>query len=197
MLRIAHAVAGYDVRLVIDEAFIDFASSETLTPVAPESDRMVILRSLTKFFGMPGLRVGYAVSTPGTAARIELQLPTWPVTMLAATAAAEALEDEEYARRTRTEIAEERSCLRDRLAAVGVETYESAANFLLLKLPPGPIDSTHLRAFLIREHGIVIRDCRSFEGMAGGRFARVAVRSRSDNERLVAAIGLAFKALCP
>lgn len=195
MLRIAQAAADSGVQLVIDEAFIDFASRESLTPMAPGSDHVVILRSLTKFFGMPALRVGYAVSTPPTAARIQSQIPAWPVTALAATAAAEALDDEDYARTTRTEIAKERTRLRDLFAGIGIEAYESVANFLLFKLPPGELDSTRLRALLIRQHGLVIRDCRSFEGMADGRFVRVAVRNHSDNERLVSAIGAVIKAL--
>ena len=97
MLTVMHAAAAADVRPLIDEAFIDFAVSETLTELAPH-DHVIVLRSLTKLFGMPALRVGYAVAAPEMAARIGAQLPAWPVTTLAAGAAVEAIRDEAYAR---------------------------------------------------------------------------------------------------
>jgi threonine-phosphate decarboxylase len=192
MLAVAHAAAAADVRLLVDEAFIDFAPSETLTELAPH-DHVVVLRSLTKFFGMPALRVGYAVAAPEMATRIGAQLPAWPVTTLAAGAAVEALRDEAYARATLAAVAEERPRLRERLAEVGIETYASAANFLLLRLPARSLDSTRLRAQLIRQCRIVVRDCRSFDGMADGRFIRVAIRARADNDRLVDALRAALQ----
>jgi threonine-phosphate decarboxylase len=156
--------------------------------MAMRSDHVVVLRSLTKFYGMPALRVGYSVSTPEMAARIDAQLPAWPVTTLAAAAAAEALRDDDYARRTLRAVADDRRQLRDRLASRAIETYASAANFLLIRLPEGGVDSPRLRTQLIHTHRIVVRDCRSFDGMADGRFIRVAVRAHADNERLVEAI---------
>jgi threonine-phosphate decarboxylase len=188
MAQVARTASAFQVHLLIDEAFIDFALSETVTPVATGSDHLVVLRSLTKFYGMPALRVGYAVSSPEVAARIDAQLPEWPVTTLAAAAAVEALRDEDYARRTRRAVAGDRQHLRELLANDGFDTYESAGNFLLIRLPERGPDSTGLRMHLIRKYHIVVRDCRSFDGMADGRFIRVAVRARADNERLVDAI---------
>jgi threonine-phosphate decarboxylase len=188
MAHVARTAAECQVQLLVDEAFIDFAPSETLTATATRSDHLVVLRSLTKFYGMPALRVGYAVSTPEIAARIDAQLPAWPVTTLAATAAVEAIRDDDYADRTLRAVRDDRQYLREGLARHAVETYPSAGNFLLFRLPePGP-DSTQLRTRLIRKHHIIVRDCRSFDGMADGRFIRVAVRSRADNDRLVEAI---------
>lgn len=192
MLTVVNAAAAADVRLLIDEAFIDFAASESLTSLAPH-DHVIVLRSLTKFFGMPALRVGYAVAAPEMAARIGAQLPAWPVTTLAAGAAVAALRDEAYARATLAAVAEERPRLRERLASLEIETYASAANFLLLRLPARAPNSTELRAQLIRQCRIVVRDCCSFDGMADGRFIRVAVRSRADNDRLVDALRVALQ----
>jgi threonine-phosphate decarboxylase len=188
LTRIVHAAAASQVHVLVDEAFIDFAPDETMTADATRSEHLVVLRSLTKFYGMPALRVGYAVSTPTMAARIEAQLPGWPVTTIAATAAVEALRDDHYARRTLRAVASNRQVLRARLASHTIETYASAGNFLLLRLPEGGPDSTCLRTQLIRSHRIIVRDCRSFDGLADGRFVRVAVRTRADNERLVEAI---------
>jgi threonine-phosphate decarboxylase len=188
MSQVARTAAACQVQLLVDEAFIDFAPSETLTATATRSDHLVVLRSLTKFFGMPALRVGYCVSTPDMAARIDAQLPEWPVTTLAAAAAAEALRDTGYAHRTLRAVAEDRQHLRERLASHAIETYSSAGNFLLVRLPERGPNSTDLRTQLIHRHHIVVRDCQSFDGMADGRFIRVAVRTRADNERLVDAI---------
>jgi threonine-phosphate decarboxylase len=188
MSLVVHSASAHRVQLLIDEAFIDFAPSETLTATATRSDHLVVLRSLTKFYGMPALRVGYCVSTPELIARIDAQLPEWPVTTLAAAAAVEALCDEDYARRTRRAVADDRRHLRELLAGDGFDTYESAGNFLLIRLPERGPDSTDLRTHLIRKHHLVVRDCRSFDGMSDGRFIRVAVRTRADNQRLAYAI---------
>lgn len=188
MLQVVHAAAACQVQLLVDEAFIDFAPGETLTVEATHSDHVVVLRSLTKLYGMPALRVGYAVSTPDVAARVDAQLAAWSVTTLAAGAAVEALRDDDYARRTLRAVAGDRQHFRERLASVEMETYESAGNFLLLRLPQGGPDSTQLRTHLIRKHRLVVRDCRSFDGMEDGRFIRVAVRARAENERFVSAL---------
>jgi len=188
MLQVVRAAAACQVQLLVDEAFIDFSPGETLTVEAAHSDHVVVLRSLTKFYGMPALRVGYAVSTPDVAARVDAQLPAWSVTTLAAGATVEALRDDDYAGRTLRAVAGDRQHFRERLASYEIETYESAGNFLLLRLPQGGPDSTLLRTQLIRKHRLVVRDCRSFDGMEDGRFIRVAVRARADNERFVAAV---------
>jgi threonine-phosphate decarboxylase len=189
MLRLAEAAAAASCHLLIDEAFIDFEPEASLTSEACRADHVVVLRSLTKFYGIPAMRVGYSVSTPARAARIAAHLPAWPVTTLAATAAAEAVMDEAYARETIRAASQNRQCLRDDLSRLGIETFDSAGNFLLLRLPEHAPESTSIRAALIGRHHIIVRDCRSFDGMEDGRFVRVAVRTPAENLRLVDAIG--------
>lgn len=188
MSRIVSAAAAVRSRVLVDEAFIDFAPQDTLTADAATSHHLIVVRSLTKFYGMPALRVGYAVSAPARAAQIEAHVPAWPVTTLAASAAVEAVKDEPYACETLRAVAVDRQHLRDCLIAIGLETYASAGNFLLLRLRNGMPDSKTVRSALIRRHRIIVRDCCSFDGMEDGRFIRVAVRSRADNERLIDAI---------
>jgi threonine-phosphate decarboxylase len=193
MLGVLERAVRTKTRLVVDEAFMDYAPDETVIGAAARSEHLVVLRSLTKFYGMPALRVGYAVSSPHMAARIAAQLPPWPVTTLAASAAAEAVQDHEYARRTLVSVADERRWLSQALITTGVTVHPSAANFLLVRLPAAAPDSARLRARLIVDHGVVVRDCRSFEGLSAGRFIRVAVRQRDDNEHLVRALGSVLK----
>jgi threonine-phosphate decarboxylase len=189
MLRVLEGARRTRTLLVVDEAFMDYAPAETLIEEAVRSERLVVLRSVTKFYGMPALRVGYAVSSPRVAAGIAGQLPPWPVTTLAASAAAEAVQDQEYARRVLQALDGQRSWLSKALGATGVTVYPSAANFLLLRLPAAAPSSTRVRARLITEHGVVVRDCRSLDGLSNGRFIRVSVRRRDENARLVRALG--------
>lgn len=188
VLRVLDCTRRMKATLVIDEAFIDYAPTETLVTEAARSEHLIVLRSVTKFYGMPALRVGYAVSGSRMAARIAAQLPPWPVTTLAASAAAEAVQDQQYARRTLVSVADQRRWLTQALGMTGVTVYPSAANFLLLRLPAGAPTSAQVRARLITETGVVVRDCRSFDGLSNGRFIRVAVRERGENERLVRAL---------
>jgi threonine-phosphate decarboxylase len=189
MLRVLDGARRAKTLLVVDEAFMDYAPAETLVAEAVWSERLVVLRSVTKFYGMPALRVGYAVSSPRVAAGIAGQLPPWPVTTLAASAAAEAVQDQEYARRVLVVVDDQRRWLSKALGATGVTVYPSAANFLLLRLPARAPSSARVRSRLITDHGVVVRDCRSFDGLSNGRFIRVAVRRRDENERLVRALG--------
>lgn len=189
MLRVLDGARRTKTRLVVDEAFVDYAPTETLVAEAVRSEHLAVLRSVTKFYGMPALRVGYAVSSSRLAARITAQLPPWPVTTLAASAATEAVQDHAFARRTLVSVADQRRWLSQALGTIGVTVYPSAANFLLLQLPVTAPTSARMRARLITNHGVVVRDCRSFDGLPNGRFIRVAVRQRDDNERLVRALG--------
>ena len=193
MGMLVRAAVTSQVLLLVDEAFMDFAPTETLIAEATRVNQLVVLRSLTKFYGMPALRVGYCVSTPEMAEHINAQLPTWPVTALAASAAVEAVRDDQYAAETLCTVARDRQHFRDELARAEIESLPSAANFLLLRLPSRAPQSTRLRMHLIRSHGIVVRDCCSFDGMADGRFIRVAVRARADNMRLVDALRSAVR----
>lgn len=188
ILRVLDGARRTKTLLIIDEAFIDYAPTETVVAEVVRSEHLVVLRSVTKFYGMPALRVGYAVSSSRLAARIAAQLPPWPVTALAASAAAEAIQDHEFARRTLAAVGDQRRWLSHALATTGITAYPSAANFLLLRLPTAAPRSARLCARLIIDHGVVVRDCRSFEGLSNGRFIRVAVRRRDENERLVRAL---------
>jgi threonine-phosphate decarboxylase len=186
--QLLHAASNTGTFILLDEAFIDYLPEESLTPVAAQTENLIVLRSLTKFYGMPALRIGYAVASPGVASAIRAQIPSWPVTTLAASAALEALRDTEYAERTREMNADERSRLTLALAKTNLRVFRSTANFLLIELPQNSPPIWNLRARLIREHKIIVRDCSNYETLSDGRYLRVAVRGHADNERLIAAL---------
>jgi histidinol-phosphate/aromatic aminotransferase/cobyric acid decarboxylase-like protein len=147
-----------------------------------------VIRSLTKFYGCPALRVGYAVAHPETIRRIASLLPTWPVTQLAVDALAEAVEDREYAEASLRENTAGRERLAASLSGLGLFIFPSAANYLLLELRADMPTASQLRVRLIRKHRILIRNCDSYEGLAPGRYVRVAVRSAMENCRLLEAL---------
>jgi threonine-phosphate decarboxylase len=186
--RILDTVTNHNGTLLLDEAFIDYLPQASLACDAAVHDGLIVLRSLTKFYGCPALRVGYAVASPETVKRIVSFLPTWPVTQLATAALAEALVDDEYAKTSRAENANEREQLRELLTALGLTVFPSAANYLFFELGETMRTSAELRKRMIETHRILIRNCDSYEGLARGRYVRVAVRTAEENARLVDAL---------
>jgi threonine-phosphate decarboxylase len=186
--RILEAVTSRGGTLVLDEAFVDYAPHASLTADAASRAGLIVIRSLTKFYGCPALRVGYAVARPETVEEIVSYLPAWPITQLAADALAEAVEDRACAEASLRENDVEREWLRDALTAFGHTVLPSAANYLLIELGEGMLPAAALRASLIESHRILIRNCDSYEGLAPSRFVRVAVRAREENCRLVEAL---------
>lgn len=186
--RIIQSAQEAGVRVILDEAFIDYMIDESSTSVAAGFDNLVVLRSLTKFYAMPALRVGYSVASPRFAATMRGHVPSWPVTTLAANAAVEALHDVGYASQAREVNEAERVHLAAALASLGLHVYPSSANFLFVRLPQRAPLAGALRERLIIEHRIIIRDCSNYEGLEPGRFIRVAIRDRKDNIRLTEAL---------
>src|SRR6267142_1119867 len=159
--------------VLLDEAFIDYASQESFVSLAPTKPHLIVLRSLTKFYAMPGLRIGYAVSNAKMAARIKSQIDPWSVSTVALETGCAALEEDQFGNESRQINATAREEFASALRAVGLCVFPSAANFLLAKLPNG--SGGHLQHWLEPER-ILIRRCDSFDGL-GEAFIRMAVRS--------------------
>jgi threonine-phosphate decarboxylase len=195
VLHIVHTARTRGAYTIVDEAFIDYAPEASVTRDAATTQALVTIRSLTKFYAVPALRVGYAVCEPALARRLAAALPSWPVTTLAARAVAAALDDADYASRTRAVNALERERLLSGLLALGLTAQPSSANYLLIALPPGAPRAPEIVRSLIIDARIVVRDCSSFEGLETGKHIRVAVRSSVENARLIAALRrILFKA---
>jgi threonine-phosphate decarboxylase len=180
--------------VLADEAFIDYAPHAAITREATTRPGVIAIRSLTKFFGCPGLRVGYAVAAPEPARSLAAQVPAWPVTALALNALVEALRDVDYSRDTIERNQQARTQLSAALRRLGIHVFPSAANFLFVRLPER-FPALQVREQLIREHAIVLRECDSFAGIEAGRFLRVAVRQENENARLVEALASVFGGL--
>ncbi|MBD2665036.1 putative L-threonine-O-3-phosphate decarboxylase [Richelia sinica FACHB-800] len=174
--------------VVVDEAFMDFLPPEqeqSLLGLVQEYANLVILRSLTKFYSLPGLRLGYAIAHPDRLSRWQSWRDPWPVNNLAAAAAIAAIQDQDFQAQTWQWLPTARNHLFHGLAGIsGLQPQPSAANFFLVESQHPTSD---LQQKLLQQHQILIRDCLSFKEL-GDRFFRVAVRSQSDNQRLITAL---------
>ncbi len=169
---------------IIDEAFHDFTAD--FQTVGGRLDNLLTLNSLTKFFALPGLRIGFGLFPPAIAADLSSEMPPWSVNALAQEVAVRALDDDDYCRQSRLYCREQRREFQQRLAALpAVTVYDSAANYVLLKLQ-GSVDGELLYQRLL-ENGFVIRRCGNYRGL-DQRFVRVAVRNRAENDRLAEAM---------
>ena len=166
----------------VDEAFADFTDQESLL-AGERPANLIVLRSLTKFYAIPGLRLGAAVAERETIRRLRALAPPWSVNTLAQAVGAAALRDVEYADATRRFVTARRGELTAEIGAIpGLAVYPGTANFLLVRLDRGAIGAPELARRLLAD-GIAIRVCDNFAGL-DGRFFRVAVRTAEENGRL-------------
>ncbi len=171
--------------VVIDEAFMDFLGAdppESLISLVQAHKNLVIVRSLTKFFSLPGLRLGYAIGHPDRLAQWQKWRDPWPVNTLASAAAEAALQDTAFQQQTWDWLPPARQQLRAGMAALpGLTVYPGSANFLLVKTEAS---ATALQKALLQKHRVLVRDCVSFPEL-GDRAFRVAVRTSEENQRLL------------
>ncbi len=185
LFEILKCCAGQGTYCVLDESFIEFTSEMSFVREAVRQSRLIVVRSLTKFHALPGLRVGYLVAYRAVASRLSEQLEPWSVNMLALIAAAESLQDVAYRDRLLALVQKEREYLFTKLQELGwLQPFPSAANFLLVRIKAqGMMSGTILRLEL-EKHRILVRDASGFKDL-GRQYVRIAVRRRRDNRMLI------------
>jgi threonine-phosphate decarboxylase len=184
--RVLEACRRGGTFLVLDEAFMDFCEEESAKHAVVGGGKGVVLRSMTKFFAVPGLRLGYAMGAEAVIREIAALREPWSVNTVAQVAGLASLADIDYRERTLRYVAGERDFLVAGLAAIpGLKPHPSAANYILVEIGTG-LSAAELRNELLKER-ILIRDCANFHGLSGS-FFRAAVRTREENERLLAAL---------
>ena len=172
---------------VIDEAFVDFVSeAESFVGVAARSSRLIVIRSMTKIFATPGLRVGYAVGAPHVIERLCGSQEPWTISGPAEAVALACLKvAHAHVERTVAVVRTGRQTLREGLRAAGIRVFPSEVNILLLYDPSWRIAQRGLKQRMERQ-GIILRDLAQLPGLGPG-FLRVGVRSLADNLRLLQA----------
>lgn len=179
VIKIAGIARKQRCYLVVDEAFIDFVPDGSVIRNVETNPYLIVLRSMTKFYGLSGLRVGYGVFHKDVIPIIKRYKEPWTVNTLAQIAGIAALRDEGYRKQTFKVIEEGKKILEDGFRSAGINYIPAFANFYLMR---------HKKARKIisslMDHGIMIRDCSNFKGL-NGTYMRVAVRSKKDNLRLI------------
>ena len=179
LLELAARCRDAGTTLLVDEAFLDFTDEPSLAG----TEGVVVARSLTKMFGLPGLRAGFLVATGRLRERLDVARPAWGMSTPAAAVGEHCLGATEFVAETRQRVGREREWLADRLAD-RFDVVPSEAPFLLLETdrPAGEVVDE------ARASGVAIRDATTFRGLDS--HVRVAVKRRHENEQLLDALGL-------
>jgi len=176
--------------IVIDESFMGFLPDEqkhTLIKKAQKSRKIIVLRTLTKFFALAGLRIGYLAAHKDNVKLLKKYQAPWSVNVLAQEAGECVLSDKAYIHRTRKLIEKERDYLYRKICKIKrLRPFPSTVNYILVKIEDKKLTSVILRDRLLKK-GILVRDCANFRGL-DKRFIRIAVRSRAENLKLVRAL---------
>ncbi|MGQ0812650.1 MAG: threonine-phosphate decarboxylase CobD [Nitrospiraceae bacterium] len=171
---------------ILDESFVEYCEERSLLYALTLYSHLIILRSFTKFYALPGLRLGYLAASERVTCLVRELQPPWSVNALAQEAAKAAFRDQRHSRQSLLAMERERARFTIQLGSVpGLTLFPSQANFLLLELPRSH-QANQVTATL-RRKGVLIRDCSSTPGL-NRHTIRIAVRKRRDNERLVAVL---------
>jgi L-threonine-O-3-phosphate decarboxylase len=171
--------------VVVDEAFMDFLPpdrEQSLISLIQDYPNLIVLRSLTKFYSLAGLRIGYAIAGVDRLQKWQQWRDPWSVNTIAAEVAIAVLQDTEFQQKTWNWLMPTRDILFKNLQNISyLKPLESAANFLLVKTQ---IPGSQLQLELLQREKILIRDCLSFSEL-GDNYFRIAVRDNRKNELLV------------
>ncbi|MCX8152951.1 MAG: threonine-phosphate decarboxylase CobD [Candidatus Bathyarchaeota archaeon] len=185
--RIIDEALSENVLVFLDEDFIEFVDEEKRFSFVDEIGRypnLIVLRSFTKFFGLTGLRVGYALADKEVVKVLSAAKAPWNVNCLAQVAAVAALQDVEHMRRSSKLIKKERKFLMEGLSSISVlKVYPTDANFLFIDVRQSGFTAAQLKEKLLK-YGVLIRDCTSFVGI-DEYYIRVAVKTRRENLKLL------------
>ena len=170
----------------VDECFIELVpqSNQSVLTLVKKYDNLFVLRSLTKSFGLAGIRIGYAGASKQIIDILQKIKIPWSVNALAQEAGVIAIKNRSHITKSKSIIKKESSFLKNKIADIqGFECHDTSTNFILIKTKQ---DSTKLQKKLLK-HKILIRDCKSFRGL-NNHYIRIAIKSHKDNLKLVQAL---------
>jgi threonine-phosphate decarboxylase len=186
LLKIIKKAKKLSTLVFVDECFIEMVpeTNESVISYVKKYDNLFILRSLTKSFALPGIRIGYAASSKQIIKILQKIKIPWSVNSLAQNAANVALKNESHLVKSNLVIKKELNYLINKISKLnGFDCSKSFTNFILIKTRK---NSTNLQKKLL-EKKILIRDCKNFRGL-NNHYIRIAVKSHKDNLKLVKAL---------
>ena len=179
-----------DKLLIVDETFMEFVGEEekySLIGRINQTENLFILKAVTKFFGMPGLRLGYGVTSNKQIIKniYEYKEP-WTINSFAENLSNYLFKDKDYISSSKEYYVGERKFMLQELRNIPkLKVYDTDTNFVLMKLEDG--ESNSLKLELFEKYNILIRDASNFIGLDKGYF-RVAIKSHEDNKALIEAL---------
>lgn len=183
LLQILTHCQKKNIRVLLDECFIEFTGQESARPLLSSFDNLMILRAFTKIYGMPGVRLGYVLASEEDCQQIASQLPEWNLSLLAQETGLALMESasigwdrKAYIEKTKTLVQQQKELLKKELrniSDVDIKVYPSDANFLLLHCQRPLYE-------MLLQREILIRDCSNYEGLGWGYY-RIAVRNQEEN----------------
>ncbi|WKA57912.1 threonine-phosphate decarboxylase CobD [Planococcus shenhongbingii] len=186
LVSIAEECRNAGCELVLDEAFIDFAGEKfSLIPLQKTLPHIIIVRSMTKMYAIPGLRLGYAIGEPKVLKQLKRGAAHWNVNAISAQIGARCLEQQAYRVHVVEAAGIERESMTRFLEEKGCAVTDSAVNFLSFRLPADKAPDVFFNEMLRK--GIVLRHTRSFKGMDGNWF-RIGMKSAVQMQELREAI---------
>ena len=177
--------------LVIDESFIDFVGNDPLQDneysmrsLVNEFDNIIVVHSFTKFYAVPGLRIGAAFTNETLITQLQQYIPSWSVNTLAQAYTKAALNDVDYIKRTKQELNEERAFMYNALDAIeGITVYLPSANFILFQVNQERITANYINEEL-KKYNMIVRNCDSYVGLTN-HWVRIAIKDHETNIKLV------------
>ena len=193
ILRLARRLAEHDCRLIVDESFIEFSRTGwagSIEPLVDAHPNLVVLKSMSKVFGIAGLRIGYLLTADHEfAAAVSAHLPIWNVNGLAEAFLRSA---GRYRREFEASCELVRTTTRDFYEQLrelpGIEPLEPDANFVFCRITAPGVTGPELARRLYVTHNLLIKDCASKSMPDADRFLRIASRTPEENRRLVEAL---------
>ncbi len=191
MRRILDVCKQYDIFVMVDETYVEFAPDVkeiSCVPLTHYYNNLVILRGVSKFFASPGLRLGYAITGNSDLIKeINTQKNPWTINSFAAVAGEAMFSDTDYILKTRELIASERArCTEEMRALSTVRIYEPTANFMLVRILKKQVDADLLFEHAIRR-GLMIRNCSTFPFL-DNHFIRFCFMSPQKNDELLSCL---------
>ena len=177
--------------LVIDESFIDFVGNDPLQDnehsirsLVNEFDNIIVVHSFTKFYAVPGLRIGAAFTNETLITQLQQYIPSWSVNTLAQAYTKAALNDVDYIKRTKQELNEERAFMYNALDTIeGITVYPPSANFMLFQVNQEGITANYINEEL-KKYNMIVRNCDSYVGLTN-HWVRIAIKDHDTNIKLV------------
>ena len=170
--------------VMVDESFIDFVGDDySVRRLISKHKNLTVVHSLTKFFAIPGLRLGFAIADESIIKRLELGKDVWNVNYLAQKVGVAALNDDEYIDKTRRWITEEKLYITERLRQIAnLEVFEPTVNFVLIKFQSEDIALKVIEN--LKRNKILVRSCANFRGL-NSSYIRMAIRRREENDKII------------